>query len=206
MAICRVTVSLDWTASSVSGPLTSNNYTFDSGINVPDDDNGAELADIIQTLYGSGLQPIFGSALTGAGAIRMYNLDDSIPREPYYQQELSFATGDDTLPTEAALMVSFAAALPINTSRRRYRGRVHLGPMKQAAIDPAARIQPAVLTLVADAFEDFSGAVDSNNTYDWVCGGKNDQWLPVATVGVSNEPSTVRRRQNARTALETRSV
>lgn len=86
------------------------------------------------------LMSYFSSTLGDTATVKVYNLDDAIPRTPVLVDTFSFTpnTGTGGLPEEMALCLSYQAAPTSGELQRRRRGRIYFGPLSLLAIEGAA--------------------------------------------------------------------
>lgn len=76
--------------------------------------------------------------------VKMWNLDDPIPRDPIYEEVYDPPVGTSSfpaLPTEVACCLSFEAAPVSGIPQARKRGRIYIGPLNTDAVDVVAGTQ-----------------------------------------------------------------
>lgn len=131
--------------SNLPQDVMVNTFAFD-GIDDVEDMCTAifgRLNDFYDTTQTSGQKLTFymSSALNTAGTrLQVYDLADSPPRVPVFDESLGLSstptTGDTSnLPSEVALCLSYRAALESGTNPRRRRGRIYFGPLNSNGLD-----------------------------------------------------------------------
>lgn len=209
MAVAEIKITLPWTVSTVRGPQSVNTLHVDFGATPITSGTLADVFSAVEDLYATGLDGIWSSLLTGEVLVSAYNLSDATPRVPVLEAEYALtpsATGGT--PTEIAVNVAFRANYASGVSKRKFRGRIYLGPL---SIDPAiwttdGHLSTATTQQIADAFEAFGTAVAQGGTLNWACGSEAEGWKDVQRIEVKNELATLRSRQNSVTLVETRTL
>ncbi len=136
--------------------------------------------DNASTAGGGRLSEWMSTLINLAGArLRMYNLDDVMPRAPVYDQPMTFigSTASTTLPSEVALVLTFQGLKVSGLPQARRRGRIYFGPLSDGAADQnTGRPRPLLL----DALTNRAAALAEGN---------NDpgdiQWVVRSTVAQS---------------------
>lgn len=99
---------------------------------------------------------LLAASVTSPATVRLYDMADPTPRQPLFTEQIALTpvNGDDGLPSEVALCLSFSAAVSSGQNAARRRGRLYLGPIATAAITTeggARRPSAAVRTVIANA-------------------------------------------------------
>jgi hypothetical protein len=128
---------------------------------------------------------------------KIYNRADPIPRVPVEEGTWSF-TGAPTgtpLPPEVALCTSFQADPESGVSQARKRGRVYLGPLKDAGLGTDGRPSSSILTLIEGAAQTLlDESVAATNYYWSVYSAVASDSFEVSNGWIDNEYDTQRRR------------
>lgn len=189
MPTYRVTVAQPW-ALPVNGPVSSN--TFHVSVPVAGDTALGLVSDAFNDMYDA--IGHWGSIFTGQREISFVNLADSTPRTAEFSKTYSFSPGATSLPGEVALRVSYRAEYAVNVRRSRFTGSVNLGPFAQNTLDDLGVFTEAVANDVLDGFLGLQTAFGVLGC-DLKCGSEAYGWKNIAALKVTNEASTVRRRQ-----------
>lgn len=70
--------------------------------------------------------------------VKIWNLDDPIPRDPVYEETYDPPVGNASavaLPTEVSSCISFEAEPESGIPQARRRGRIYIGPLNVSAVD-----------------------------------------------------------------------
>lgn len=99
---------------------------------------------------------LLAASVTSPATVRLYDMADPTPRQPLFTEQIALTpvNGDDGLPSEVALCLSFSATVSSGQNAARRRGRLYLGPIATAAITTeggARRPSAAVRTVIANA-------------------------------------------------------
>lgn len=159
------------------------------------------LVSLLSAFYAEMGTDVFSNVLsqgTGAHQVKIYDLTDPSPRPPVHIGTFTRSGGTNPLPTEVAICASFQGIQEAGYSQARRRGRVFIGPLRQATItagtDGYPRISNATLTAIADACSDLqanASAVD----WAWCVWSRADDELYIVNNGwVEDEFDTQRRR------------
>lgn len=146
-----------------------------------------------------------------AATATMYDLDDAEPRPPVAVKPftLAAAAGTASIPTEAAICLSFRGSYPPGVNRGRRRGRAFLGPLGSLALTAGSSTTMPVpsataLTHVAGSAGWLLGQIPTINAAAfWSIWSRVDS-LPVEIISgwVDNAFDTQRRRGNAPTGRQ----
>lgn len=196
MAIVRFTVQLPWNVTTLRGPMSMNTFHMDSGGTTPDNSNAALLADKLISLYGTGLDGIWGSMLSGPVYVIGTKLSDPKPRTAFSYAAGTLTPEAATLPGEVGMKVHYKAPRASGVKAQRFRGTMRLGPLAPAVLNTSGHVATGVQDDVLEAFETFIAGVETT-PYTWVVGSEAGGWKPISTVHLSNELGTVGRRQFA---------
>jgi len=161
----------------------------------------------LETFY-TPIVPLYSSKMNPGGTvIRFYNMNDPKPRPPIYTDTLfSTAVSAHTtaaLPTEVALVLSYAAPKVAGKNQNRRRGHIYLGPW--AAVgdnNDNDRPKATLVGTVKDAASAFLAESNGGITYNWVVysqtsvdqGGGGDPYVQVTNGWVDDSWDTQRRR------------
>lgn len=132
--------------------------------------------------------------------VRMYDLDETPPRVPIYDEPLSVATTAVTgsLPFEVALVLSFRGEYTSGTVNARRRNRSYFGPLVVNASIAPAGLPPIPTTNVIDAVTAHGHLLATPVTdpdIKWVGWSDTDsQQFPIVELWCNNEWDTQRRR------------
>ena len=195
MPTYRVNVSMPW-ASPVNGPVSSN--TFHVAVPVAGDTALGLVSDAINDMYDD--IGHWGGRFTGQREVSFVNLADSTPRTAEFSKTYAFTPGADTLPGEVALRVSYRAEYAVNVRRSRFTGSVNLGPFAQNTLGDDGLFTEAATNDVLDGFLGLQTAFGVLGC-QLKCGSETYGWKNIAALKVTNEPSTVRRRQGLATII-----
>jgi hypothetical protein len=140
---------------------------------------------------------LFSDLLSPSGLIKIYNLDDPLPRAPVAEIPLALTiTSGTSMPPEVAVCCSFQGPRVSGQSQARRRGRIYLGPLRSAFLGttgrPASTTAPTIVNGAAPLLQlnVLGGIADMKWVVSSTFGGR-----PVITNGwVDNEFDTQRRR------------
>ena len=116
-----------------------------------------ERLDIVNTIVGfyNDIDVYFSSNISGTTRLKIFDLEDAVPRAPVYDSSAALLTpGSTSLPNEVALCMSYRGENVSGVNRRRNRGRVYLGPWATSASADAvgdARPVTALMTAISAA-------------------------------------------------------
>lgn len=139
--------------------------------------------------------------------LRIYNMTDPEPRAPVYEEDYSFTSAPDGVPTasELAICVSFQGARVSGTPQARRRGRVYLGPTERDSSTTSGRPNSTLINAAAAFGQYILDASESNVEWTWcVYSTVDDELVPVTNGWVDNAYDVQRRRglaPNARTTF-----
>lgn len=209
MAVCELRITLPWTVSGVQGPASVNSLFVDFGATPITAGTLGDVLDATEALYSTGLGGLWSSLLTGEVLISAKDLSQPSIDPPVAEREGTLTpSAVGAIPTESAVLVSYRAAYASGVSKRKYRGRVFLGPLAQSqdlfTLD--GHLSADAIEQVADAFVTWATAVAQGGTLSWTCGSEAEGWKDVARLEVPNEVSTLKSRQHAVTASEVRTL
>lgn len=99
---------------------------------------------------------ILAATVGSPAVVRLYDMREPTPRAPLFTETIPLTpvNGDDGLPSEVALCLSFSAAVSSGQLAARRRGRLYLGPLAtavQTSEGGARRPSAAIRTVVANA-------------------------------------------------------
>lgn len=143
MTVARVQVTMERdTNVPVDRVVNTLHYSlYDGGVPVGDfllDVDAQMLADGVLAAWTPWMASLFGSALSGAVSVAVYDMSAPEPRVPQgFAEDLSNTVGATCLPAELAVCLSFAGAAQSGVNQARRRGRIFLGPCPTTAMDSA---------------------------------------------------------------------
>ena len=162
----------------------------------------AQLADFYDDI-----QAIFSdNVLQNGHEIKAYDRADVAPRAPVLETTFDFTTAPtgEPLPHEVCITLSFQGAKTSGAPQARRRGRVYLGPIREAGVDSDGRIASFYVTTVIDAADDFLTASDAASAWTWnVWSTVNDAAVIITDGWVDNAFDTQRRRGRVATSRST---
>lgn len=155
-------------ASGVPEDDAVNVWHFRSDATLPTDD-ATEIQTALESFY-NGVGALYNeNTITGEVNLKFFDLQDASPRAPI--QIGSFTIGDlsdaDALPTECAIVMSFAGVAESGVNLRRRRGRIYLGPLD---IGPSSTISGRVIVGAPSVGQIVSAAdalLGAGTTWDW---------------------------------------
>lgn len=169
MTIVRTQVSFP-AASADSEDTVMNTWHFDI-TDAHSEGNCTPVATALDTFYTS-LITLLSATITWAnGRIKMYDLAESTPRAPIYDQPfvISGTASSSMLPPELAVVLTYQAVPLSGVRQSRRRGRLYLGPWSSAANSTASgTIASATYTPVATAAAALLTASDSAAGWAWI--------------------------------------
>lgn len=210
MTIIRIQHTLQGVSGTAEDRFVNNWYV--AGVGVPDFTTLDSIAQGLREFYGDdGIGPYMSQAAAAIGrSIRMYDLNDAIPRVPIYESIDSTAPwgnlGANCLPNEVALCLSFEAVQVSGQPQARKRGRVYIGPFSNGALlatptPPQSRPKTELITAMITNASDF-GALCTGLSFPWsVYSPTNLTAFPVHRLWVDNAWDTQRRRGIDATAM-----
>ena len=169
-------------------------FTLPAGLTDP---LATEIVAKLANFY-STVSSIFSPVLTGQFEVKLFNLDDPPPRNPYHPgwgfNIVLPGGGGSGMPEEASICASVHAALPW-TGRR--RGRLYLGPLNTTVLDAGtasawARINPSKRTTIANALEALRTATTGGT---WVIWSEKDLTPRTITGGWIDDSFDTQRRR-----------
>lgn len=201
MSIIRAQVILH-TFDNLPENFCTNTFHFETVAGLTDPLAGEIVSDLAS--FYSSLRVWFSPVLNLEVEIKLFNLDDPTPRQPYNPgwSFMSAGWGSGGAPEEVACVMSIHASLP-HTARR--RGRVYLGPLVTGAVTGGsttdfAKFSTTFVTAVKDAGDNM---VASTSTPVWVVYSPTDDVGRAVTGGfVDNSPDTQRRRGHVATSRQ----
>jgi hypothetical protein len=162
-----------------------------------DDTDAGDFAAAVLTFH-KALGAQYSNLIRQNGHIyKLYNIADAMPRAPIEEGTFNLTTAPSvgSLPTEAAVCLSFQGDPLSGVSQARRRGRVFLGPLSTTMLDSTGHVA-AVQT---DYLRDLGAALltASNATLQWYWGVYSPTLGTAAEVTngwVDNEFDTIRSR------------
>lgn len=177
------------------------------------DMNGPGLMDRLVTFY-QAIQSVLAGTLNGQGEVTLYDWGAPKPRVPYMSKPFTLTPSTSSLPGEVALALSYRAERTSGQSMARRRGRVFLGPIAAAAIEPVASgaadprpgtgtidmILNAAKTMATGGSGAFRLAVYSPTTMAAIGGTADAAWNDVVAISIDNAWDVIRARGAKATA------
>lgn len=158
---------------------------------------------------------ISGTAGGSGARVKVFSLDDPMPREPIFDEEYEppNVNSSDTanLPTEVAVCLSYRAGGIIGVPPTSLRGRVYIGPLTVYAIESAApsvepRVKVNFQVSLVEAAGDMAG-VAAGAGYGWAVFSQTRQVAaPIIECWVDDAFDTQRRRGVAALTRTIRSI
>lgn len=199
MPVAAVRISLPWSNSATPGPVSVNTLYVDTGVIPITTVSAAPIVAAVETLYTSGLTGIWSPLLSGVMLTSVTDLSDPAPRVPVLESEDAITLGAVPVPNQVAVNVGYRATYATGVSKRKFKGRVYLGPVGVAALEPTtSQLQNDACDQIAEAFQTFGQAIGATDDYAWVCGSEANGWKPVTIVTVPNDLATLHSRQMSR--------
>lgn len=175
-------------------PLTPIGLQTAAGIATP------WLADFYELAYGGGTN-MAAYMLPLLATVHWYDLEDPPPRQPHIVPlGATISLGVSEIPTEVAAVVSFQGDPISGVPQSRRRGRVYIGALTNAAMDPGSGssfpvLTTATLTALDNAATGLLAASGSQADLRWVVHSTVAGTDAIVTNGwVDNSPDTQRRR------------
>nr|CRY96730.1 hypothetical protein [uncultured prokaryote] len=193
-------------STSLAADVITNTWHLNSAIS-PDYDNAVDMIHDFYTATPSDANPVMnyigGLLLDGKIQYKIYNLADTKPRAPVYEDErsVSFPTAS-ALPPEVALVLSFQAEKVSGTPQARRRNRVYIGPFTASANDDG-RPTDALLAAIQSSARDLLAAANASVSWNWFV--NSPTYAAIAQVDngwVDDEWDTQRRRGRLATTRE----
>jgi len=129
----QVTIPL---VSGVPEDAIVNTFYFDQDDNgiLPDPTSSYEgVVNSLGGFYNAFDQVIFPNTIANVARVKIYDMRDPEPRIMRHYEEFAIDdSGDNPMPGEVAICVSFKAAPEAGVNPQRRRGRVFLGPIAQS--------------------------------------------------------------------------
>jgi len=169
MTIVRTQVSFP-AASADSEDLVMNTWHFDI-TDAHTEGNCTPVANALDTFYTSLITLLNTSITWTNGRIKMYDLSESTPRAPIYDQPfvISGTPSASWLPAELAVCLTYQAVPLSGVRQSRRRGRIYLGPWSSAANSTTSgTISSSTYTPVATAATALLVASDSAAGWAWI--------------------------------------
>lgn len=174
----------------------------------------AALATAIKGFYehtsagsGQSLSTYLSGISDNPGAtIKMYNLEDAIPRATIYSETynppIHGSGASRNLPDEVALCLSYSAGAASGLPIARRRGRMYIGPFCETAmafgggLNVESGPNPALMATMAEQAQSMQTEAQGNG-YDWsVYSPTNAAAVSITSAWVDNAWDTQRRRGN----------
>lgn len=192
MSIVRMQVSIPQLPQGVGADAFVNTWYFRTLAGNTAAASAAEANGWLTTFY-QAIDANFVSSMSGTPAVtKAYNLDDSMPRTPVYENSIALTmTGAIPLPPEVACCLSFRATYTSGVPKGRRRGRVYLGPFNTTNVDsngrPASALRSAISTAAGalltssqasttTVWQVHSQFVGESSTQNVVGGWVDDDW------------------------------
>ena len=158
------------------------------------------LADFYEVAYGSGGN-MAAYMLPGGAHVNWYDLDDPQPRQPHtVPLGATISLGSSEIPTEVAAVVSFQGDPVSGINQASRRGRIYLGALTNAHLEPGSGLAFPTLTIAAvtsfrNAAEGLMDASGSSADVRWTVHSPTLGTDAEVTNGwVDQSPDTQRRR------------
>jgi hypothetical protein len=164
--------------------------------------SGADLAAVtpgiaaIKVFYNA-ISAHYSSVVSqNAWRFKVYNLDDTKPRAPVYEEtwNLTAAPAGATLPAECAMVLSFQAARQSGEPQARRRNRIFIGPLDQTLLGVDGRWTTAANNLLANAADALLASSVAAGGWSWVVTSAFGGPYEINNGWVDNAPDTQRRR------------
>lgn len=191
-----------WPTSNLVADASTNTFSIEAA-------NPAGLATAVDqiVLFYQALGSFYPNTVRQSDhSIKCYNRADVKPRAPVLTRLWSFvgAPTGTPLPSEVCLCCSFQAAPLSGTPQSRRRGRVYIGPLKDANLGSDGRPAAGLTGGLASAAAGLLAASDVATTWLWVVHSSFVAIdVPVTNGWVDNEYDTQRRRGRTATARTT---
>ena len=200
MTITRVTVTLD-TSPSMSGvgPAINNNFHFSTDSKIHQE-HCEEMVAAFKNFYsGPAAGPWLGGQILGTGMVTFIDLADPLPRAAYYFEAIDgIEHATDAIPQEVAMLISAKRGRAFGAPKGAGNFRVYCGPMAAGSIDTATGLwTQAAVDSMAALWAGFLGDLPAG--VEWVTGSDITAYAAPTSCWVTNEPATMRSRQNAET-------
>lgn len=213
MAVIRALVSFDHDSGLAQDRVT-NTFHFNG---TADSVTGALIVDDLISFYGganvtASLLTRYGGQLAGTATIKLYDLADSIPRVPFYQETINplwTPSASVQAPAEVSVCASFQATPGSGLDQKNRRGRIYLGPLiwTTSVYDVSTgtpRVASTFRTDIITAMTRLAQLGDDVNHASWVVYSKVLGTTALVTQGwVDNAFDTVRSRGEQATARTT---
>lgn len=183
--------------TNIPEDVTTNTFHY---IGVESDPQLSAVANVITAFYIS-VNNYLSPSLSGAIEVVQYAMSDPEPREPIsvYTDDIG-TVGENGIPQEVALCISYKASPVSGSPPARRRGRIYLGPLSTQALggelDVETGSQPNAIFL-NDAVDAFVAMVDGIGEEDGafvVYSPTSADSFGVVEVWADNEWDTQRRR------------
>lgn len=120
---------------------------------------GPDIETVLSDFYDEAHSNIlFSNLITGAIGIKVYDLEDAMPRPPVYEGSFSLTgTMGAPFPAEVAIAMTYQAPQQAGVNQQRRRGRIYLGPIATAASAGGTgdlRVSSSARTDIAQAASD----------------------------------------------------
>lgn len=191
-----------WPVSGLQADASTNTYSC-----VADDDAAAgDFAQAVLTMHKSIVTLYPNLVRQTDHTYKLYDRSDPAPRVPVEEGTWDF-TGAPTgtaIPPECALCLSFQGDPESGVSQARKRGRVFIGPLKDAGLGTDGRPASSIITTLATAGGVLLAASDADATWTWTVFSQSASDSFTVTNGwVDNEYDTQRRRGRIPTSRTT---
>jgi len=127
------------TDSALPEDVVVNTWHFASYDVIPGttpQDTANDMFDQLVSFYNNMTANLAPATITGAITLTAYDLNDPTPRVPVHTRAFTANAGAGAaLPHEVAMCLSMKADVPSGANARRRRGRVYIGPIKQAVAE-----------------------------------------------------------------------
>lgn len=163
--------------------------------------NFEALVGLIDAFYNDVGTDILSNVISqgnNAHQVKVYDLMDPSPRPPVHIAQFTQTGGTNPFPAEVAICASFQGLQEAGYSQARRRGRVFIGPLRQATSQAGSDGYPRVAGSARDAIATACTNLQENGaTADWVwCvwSRADDQLYYVHDGWIEDEFDTQRRR------------
>lgn len=106
----------------------------------------AEEAEDVWSLVGAWLLAVDGflsENLSPTATVTVYNLEDSEPRVPVFEDDVALTLGTSQTANQLALVMRYRANYTSGVPRARRRGRLFIGPLSAAGVDDTGDMKPS---------------------------------------------------------------
>lgn len=188
--------------SNISRDNISNTFCFFAAKAFGYDwDNALDMVEDLYCTKAPGSTAALGAYINNtikrAARLQAYVIEDSPPRAPVLEREITLPTqaSGTQLPAEVAVTCSFQGTRQSGSSQARRRGRIFLGPTVALDGDHPITVAPTMINNVCKQFEAMKAASDASIDYQWRIWSPTDGSSVLVDNGwVDNAWDTQRRR------------